>query len=404
MILGSLALMNNSSLNENISLSFKNISKGKPSLCYADDLATSFKRNKRNGSGTLVTHNHVDHKLRTRSVSNPVTPSMSAVISQIKQMSGEPIIGKQSLRRSFSSVPNSDSRDISLIDRDDNDDNIYIPKRKHRSSNDNDSKNTELSHPLYSGNSLEQLHMIRKDPTMKFFNVNDLDLQDSLTPEDIVQIIPPIYVRHKSDRKLPKKLPSEKKIIQENTKDLELEVWPDSVDQRDKSTVTSTTGIDLLPDNKKIRQRSMNPNFLKLLAIERRSIDKNILPEVHIDNQTFNSLSVHPDTQVVDSLDFNDDVRLAIKTKLKLWNDLGRGSLRNDLYGDAVPWNMKFIPSDTQDNDNVDSSLVRMNSTLKPWCNDSTDIREHGMLKPCGRFTNGSQYVVKGWCDSRFIQ
>ncbi|SMN21650.1 similar to Saccharomyces cerevisiae YLR094C GIS3 Protein of unknown function [Maudiozyma saulgeensis] len=404
MILGSLALMNNSMLNENISMSFKNISKGKPTLSYADGLVTSYKRNKRNGSGTTLTHNHLEHKLRNRSVSNPVTPSMSSVISQIKQMSAEPNVRKQTLRRSFSSMPNSDTEDIAILDTDRNDENIYIPKRKHRSSDENNSNCTERFHPLYSESyTKQQSPMVRKEPTMKFFNVEDLDLQDSLTTEDIVEMIPPIYVRHKSDKKLSKKLTSEKKIIQENTKDLELEVWPDSVEQRNTNSVNLTSEADLLPDNKKTRQRSMNPNFLKLLAIERRSIDRNILPEVHIDNQTFNSLSVHPDTQVVDTLDFNDDVRLAIKTKLKLWNDLGRGSLRNDPYGDAVPWNMEFIPSDTQNTDDVDSSLVRVNSTLKPWCNDSSDIREHGMLKPCGRFTDGSQYVVKGWCDSRFI-
>ncbi|KAG0668729.1 hypothetical protein C6P45_004397 [Maudiozyma exigua] len=377
MILGSLVLMNNSSLNENISLSIKNISKAKPTMSYPNEITNT-------------------NKFRNRSVSSPITPSMSSVISQIKQLSGETSSlpqnkikrqNGQPLRRCSGSVI---------------DEHIYIPKRKHRAQ---PSSEPGTAHPLQNNESKCTIRQ-GSEPLVKLFKMEDLDLTDSLTEDDIMKQIPPVYLRHKKKRSFVRNNTQQKKIIQENTKDLELEVWPDSGKTNNDDGIVDASV--LLPDNKRVRQRSMNPNFLKLLAIERYSIDNNILPEVHIDNQTFNSLSVHPDTQVVDSLDFNDDVRLAIKTKLKLWNDLGRGTLRNDPYGDSVPWNMDFIQANNQTSSKSklqDSSLVRMNSTLKPWCNDTNELKEkHAMLKPCGKFSNGSQYVVKGWCDSRFFQ
>ena len=377
MILGSLVLMNNSSLNENISLSIKNISKAKPSMSYPDGITNT-------------------NKYRNRSISSPITPSMSSVISQIKQLSGETSSLPQNKIKRYNGQPLRRSSG-SIID-----DHIYIPKRKHRTQ---PVEEPQTTHPLQNNEVNDNIRQ-GSEPLVKLFKIEDLDLTDSLTNDDIMKQIPPIYVRHKKKRSLLRNSVQEKKLIQDNTKDLELEVWPDSGKTKNDES-TDNTSI-LLPDNKRIRQRSMNPNFLKLLAIERHSIDKNILPEVHIDNQTFNSLSIHPDTQVVDSLDFNDDVRLAIKTKLKLWNDLGRGTLRNDPYGDSVPWNMNFIQSNnpnTNKSELLDGSLVRMNSTLKPWCNDTNEPNDkHAMLKPCGKFTDGSQYVVKGWCDSRFIQ
>ena len=377
MILGSLVLMNNSSLNENISLSIKNISKAKPTMSYPNGIPNT-------------------NKYRNRSISSPVTPSMSSVISQIKQLSGETSSLPQNKIKRHDGQPLRRSSG-SIIDE-----HIYIPKRKHRTQ---PIQELQTAHPLQSNESKSTIRQ-GSEPLVRIFKIDDLDLTDSLTNDDIMKKIPPIYIRHRKKRLPSRNSVQEKKLIQDNTKDLELEVWPDSGKTKNDKNVENTS--ILLPDNKRIRQRSMNPNFLKLLAIERHSIDNNILPEVHIDSQTFNSLSVHPDTQVVDSLDFNDDVRLAIKTKLKLWNDLGRGTLRNDPYGDSVPWNMNFIQSNNPRSNKAelqDGSLVRMNSTLKPWCNDTNEPKEkHTMLKPCGKFTNGSQYVVKGWCDSRFIQ
>lgn len=393
MFLSSLAMLNTPALEEKLSLPLKEVkSKNSPGsdMGYPGSLTIGYKRNKTDqpvvntasvmrAPGPLI-------RPKRRSISGPVTPSMSAVISQIRQMSQSPPLrlpSQNRIRRSMSDTWKS-SESV---------------RRRTESAELQDSRHHPLE-DISSMNTQSRSHV--DEPPISRLHMDDMDLQDSLTEQDIVQPIHPTYVRPRSVPAGRRKQNATKTSVPEKTADLELEVWPSNNGSSDDQKHPTS---NILPDNKRVRQRSMNPNFLKLLALERQSIDKSLLPEVYIDPQTFESLSLHPDTQVVDSLDFNDDVRLAIKTKLKLRNELGRGDLRNDTYGDAAPWNQQFIPHHNRETEFVDSSLVRMNSTVKPWCNDKTEMNyRQKMMKPCGKLADGSQYVVKGWCDSRFIQ
>lgn len=385
MIIEPLAIMNNISINKN-----ESISNGKSKTSDPDGVFMSYKRNKNNPTVNRTNVMHVPRS-KTRSVSNPVTPSMSSVISQIKHLSKN--ISNEGISTDQHTPINRRRvlSDASMINR----------LNEFTYNNENNNNNVHPLDTQYTSNTIQW-----KDypiPSVKLLNLQDLELQDTLTTRDIAQLIPPTYVRPTFNEKRilnsNNTYNNKEKIIQDN-KNLELEVWPNSIGNSDVDQNRNA----LAPNTKKIRQRSMNPNFLKLLAIERRSIDKNILPEVHIDNQTFNNLSTHPDTHIVDKLDFNNDIKLAIRTKLKIWNALGRGQLRNDTYGDSSPWNMKFIPAGSNEDNITINSVVRRNSSLKLSYHDTENTTEQQIaLKPCGKLTNGSQYVVKGWCDSRFF-
>ncbi|GMM56011.1 Gis3 protein [Maudiozyma humilis] len=418
MFLSSLAMLNTAALEEKLALPLKDVhQKGKngkssddPGMGYPGSLVAALGYKRSNTDAPVVNTASVMRSERPgslirpkrRSVSGPVTPSMSAVISQIRQMSQG--------RAVPSEIPSSQNRiRRSLSDTYKVKEGAFPRKRDmRRSSGTSAEMQRPRHHPLEGpgeATAASQQRNVNEPPIVRY-NMDDLELQDSLSEKDIVQAIGPSYVRPRSvpaSERRRKQSGNKTAQVSKKRADLELEVWPDSNGTNDNSS--SGTTANILPDNKRLRQRSMNPNFLKLLALERQSIDKNVLPEVYIDPQTFESLSLHPDTQVVDSLDFNDEVRLAIKTKLKLRNELGRGELRSDIYGDAAPWNQKFIPHHARDAEFVDSSLVRLNSTVKPWCSDTTQMSEsQRMLKPCGKLPDGSQYVVKGWCDSRFVQ
>ncbi len=150
----------------------------------------------------------------------------------------------------------------------------------------------------------------------------------------------------------------------------------------------------------------------------------------HIDLINFDSTI---NTNNLSQLNFDPKIKLAIMTKKKIWIDLFGGIERNDLYGDNCPWNLKFVPDESthpfinstlnekvdnnNNNNNVTmsqeniSSLVRLNSNLRPWkFNSNTDTQanlDQSLLTPCGKLSRGQnysdlQYVIKGWCDKRF--
>ena len=163
----------------------------------------------------------------------------------------------------------------------------------------------------------------------------------------------------------------------------------------------------------------MNPNFLKLMAIENSSIKNEALPEVVIDDMTFNRLAQPkgaPGAITVEELEYPDDVKLAIRTKLKIWNHLCKGTLRSDVFGDFVPSRLSFVNvgggsegvvacggdvDDVTSEETTGSSIVRVNSDVTPWVRGGGGSMAR-MLQPCGTLSCGSQYVVKGWCDARF--
>lgn len=268
-------------------------------------------------------------------------------------------------------------------------------------------------------------------PMMKALNMADLDLEDEWETNDLIKCYAPLYERKQRVRRpsvefeiQEKNKPRSKSnsMIYENDK-VELEHWP-------SSTSSSSSGDDdlgalqisqnLVLPNKRTRQQSLNPNFLKLYSIEMSSKSKNLLPEINVDEQILKQLSYNEIRALDIQTDIHknenvssDDIKLALITRKKLWSDMVHGQ-RQDLFGESVPWNLKFVAEETDTQDTADdsakkSSIVRVHSDLKPWLGDNNNIINNTMLKPCGRIKLGSvpnakeiQYVVKGWRDSRF--
>ncbi|KAL6945318.1 hypothetical protein ACO0QE_002768 [Hanseniaspora vineae] len=129
-----------------------------------------------------------------------------------------------------------------------------------------------------------------------------------------------------------------------------------------------------------------------------------------------------------------DSIKLALITRKKLWCDMIQNSRLDTFGGDNLPWNKKFVYNATGSTASGETSLVRLNSRKAPWMHvtdssfspstptpsstatgtankASTKMPEklqqtttHQMIKPCGVLNKGRiQYVVKGWCDSRFL-
>ncbi|CCF56575.1 hypothetical protein KAFR_0B02780 [Kazachstania africana CBS 2517] len=309
---------------------------------------------------------------RKRSVSTSnVTPSLSSMMSQVKRKTSlveEP-------RLSISKRRYSDNLRIEthpLDNRNDDADNT-----------NNDAYDEDEEDPMTGQDS-------DVTPNVKLLNIHDLDLTDNKwTPEYIQCFIEPIYSRSK--RQAAKTYTTNETIF---TKlHYELEPWPTSREKNETDVTTTTT---LLP-NRRMRQKTENSNFWKLLAVETSCIQNQRLPEVYINNRTMAQLNVSNYKE----LNYSDDIKLAILTKLKLWTE---NNCRSDLFGEVTPWNLEFKLVCNQDSVVTDSSIVRAHSNVVPWLRDN----DKKMMKPCGKLKLGRshkneiQYVVKGWCDSRF--
>ncbi|AET39356.1 Gis3p Ecym_4293 [Eremothecium cymbalariae DBVPG len=284
-------------------------------------------------------------------------------------------------------------------------------------------------------------------PRLKCINPQDFDLQDTWTEEDIIQFYPPVYRRPqlKSSQKASPNGISTRRASVELTIDemknvgmmmehlpsitrprsaldtVELEHWPSNENDGTMSSTQVTKMIDTeenwldfhLP-NRRTRQSSLNPNFLRLYALELSCKVKSILPDLNVDEHVLKKLS-YDDIWNLNIPNTHENVspyqiKLALITRRKLWTDMCN-ILRQDLHGVNAPWNLKFVSGhstnqDTEKGQKLGSttSLVRVKSDVKPWSKDGNRF----MLRPCGKLSMGKssnrdiQYVVKGWCDSRF--
>ncbi|KAG0666992.1 hypothetical protein C6P44_001792 [Monosporozyma unispora] len=271
-------------------------------------------------------------------------------------------------------------------------------------------------------------------PQVDLLNLDDLDLKEDYFSMDsevkLKDSYKPLFSRINVNYTKQKDIIRKKQISKQlNDQEYELESWPNE----EKTGIndngnTNNDNLTLIP-NKRTRQRISNPNFLKLYAIENNSIQRNHLPQISIDDQSLQNVN----TNNLSQLNFDPKIKLAIMTKKKIWIDLFGGIERNDLYGDNCPWNLKFVPDESthpfinstlnekvdnnNNNNNVTmsqeniSSLVRLNSNLRPWkFNSNTDTQanlDQSLLTPCGKLSRGQnysdlQYVIKGWCDKRF--
>lgn len=413
MIINPLTLLNNTEFNDKVSYSFKNMTASSTSSITSsinnnnerppgsrkrNDQDVTYKRNKKDKNskwGNLVSTERLSQwsellpKGRTTSNPSQVTASMSSVLSQIRRFSGS---DEQPINIEFDKK--TECKDISK----DKGNDIKINLKEDDIS----------AHPL--GQPSETQH-IENVPVVKYMHMEDLVLDDVWTPIDIIEHIAPIYSRSTEIQSTESSISNNNIVLSKERPrkpdfsgdiNYELESWPSS-DQLAQLSNIPLTKI-LLP-NRRTRQKTTNPNFLKLYAMETQSRKNNLLPEIYIDDQTLQSLT-YPTLQ---RLNFANDIKLAIMTRKKLWVDMSLGSTRQDLFGDVTPWNLKFTPTKAtldvpSESASQHESLVRVHSDVKPWIGvkDSSET----MLNPCGKLKLGHnrelQYVVKGWCDTRF--
>ncbi|QHS74836.1 Gis3p [Saccharomyces paradoxus] len=388
-----------------------------------------------------------DSELLNENRSSLMTPSLSSVMSQVKKtnsaktISGECPIHEghltQSIKRKFSEETQSDCSSLS--------------SSKVHPLTDDIADAPDLQAPTIGDEVLAEAVV----PKMKIININDLDLFDDWEVKDLVDIFPPVYERRPqsssaislvsassdvksrptsvdfqiidkkgggaSKRKSRSKSTTENMIYENDL--VELEQWPSA--SPSSETDGSTAPSDLLLPNKRIRQKSLNTNFLKLYSIETSCKRKSILPEVEVDDHLLKQLTYSEiwSLEIKKEPDVpTNDIKLALITRKKLWSDMVHET-RNDLFGDSTPWNLHFVattsntqpsqgrePTNEHTTADSKSSLVRVHSDVKPWFNNGGT-----MLKPCGKLNLGKltnkttaptreiQYVVKGWCDSRFL-
>lgn len=274
-------------------------------------------------------------------------------------------------------------------------------------------------------------------PHTKMFNMNDLIFMDTFTEDDILQPITPIYKRPKNtqveinpifssalDQTLTSKLEQRRnfKPIFLQDEVVEMEHWPNS-SQQQRLQDSSIEFISPGPlAQKRTRQQSLNPSFLRLYALETSMKQKKLLPDLDLDESILQRLSVQEISQLNIPPDPSNrvsshQIKLALITRKKLWSDMCQIT-RTDLHGESAPSNLKFVntlhsndsssgPSDEDKDTQEATSLVRLNSEVKPW--SQPEMSQPTMFKPCGRIPLGRnvnskeiQYVVKGWCDYRF--
>lgn len=271
---------------------------------------------------------------------------------------------------------------------------------------------SDESHPLAVASLGERQRAVH--PVFKGLNMVDLDLECEWCVEDIVQRYRPVYERRVRRSSVDFEINRDRRNSNGSTRfysdRVELEQWP-----TDGENPVVQNSQELVVPNRRTRQRSLNANFFKLYALEMSCKNNKLLPDINVDEQILGRLTYRE----IHALDIQatlteqehvtaEGIRLALITRKKLWSDMVPEQ-RQDLFGESVPWNLKFVAHENQPpEDTKGSSLVRVKSDLKPWLVD--DKQAHSkMLKPCGKLRLGAsplsneiQYVVKGWCDSRF--
>ncbi|CAR27796.1 hypothetical protein ZYGR_0N02820 [Zygosaccharomyces rouxii] len=277
---------------------------------------------------------------------------------------------KQSLPNDEVSIPPSMKSVISQVG-----DATYVQRKKRL-----------LDDPLQSGSNSNNTNVPLGVP--KIFHLHDLDMETEFQPDEI-ELSPPLYERPKNTQS------QNNSYIGAREDTCELEYWPDSASTSSNSSV-------VLPDRRP-RQPGLNPHFLKLYAAETTCKIQQTLPCVNIDESLLKQLSYHDLRQINVSTPHasGEAIRLALATRKKLWTEMIKPQ-RQDLYGESIPQNQRFVLTHSPQQGRQ-GSLLRIDSDVKPW----TFHENSTMLRPCGTLKMGRgkpdvQYVVKGWCDSRF--
>ncbi|AAS54545.2 AGR056Cp [Eremothecium gossypii ATCC 10895] len=399
-----------------------------------------------------------------------LTPSMSSVMSQIRKFNNAPTSISSGSLGSGSAAPSRKRRDTSFSSTSSSsasrrrrrsngppllgeprlrDDALWFTSAEEGDNGDEDVEevrsDASFGHPLTEigdENSqapgcggLESTVYNLGLPHVKCVNPQDLDLQDVWSAADIVQLYPPVYQRRTRRQPVaPFRRASVELTIDEMRNvgmmmephssgtrtrpildTIELEHWASG--DNDATQITKIIDkeenwLEMHLPNRRTRQSSLNPNFLRLYALELSCKLKSLLPDLNVDEHVLTKLSYeeiwnlnipHKHENVSPY-----QIKLALITRRKLWTDMCN-ILRQDLHGVNAPWNLKFVSGHASEDDSgpgctPSTSLVRVESDVKPWYKGGKDF----MLRPCGKLAVGKhckreiQYVVKGWCDSRF--
>lgn len=299
--------------------------------------------------------------------SSTLTPSLSSVLCQIKKRDGErrntgsTMTSCGSLRSSASSQYETTSEENT------SDFDLSFDGVLGADANMVHEMDSNPSHPLSSSVSSAEADrtsdgeqytksLVQDLPYTKYINLQDLDLFDFFSPEDIVQPIKPIYERPKTPIGINSILnsnPNENVSSSGSKKKLnpiifeervvEMEHWPTSqqTNNLQPACLPNTTA------QKRTRQQSLNPSFLRLYALETSMKKKNVLPDLNLDESILQKLSYQEICQLKIPLDPSnkitpDQIKLALITRKKLWSDMCHIT-RTDLHGEYSPCNLRFV-------------------------------------------------------------
>lgn len=346
-----------------------------------------------------------------------------------------------------------------------------------------------------------------------FNDLQDLDLYTEMTLNDVVQFYSPVQTYTNTETESLQQetctslssVPNHTDSIEDDQSEkhipcIELDNIPTQkpLEQPVLSSSTPQTGklgqLHNITYPKQQRHQSLSPHFMLLYSMEQNMKKTQLLPELDVDEVLLAKLSVqdiwnleipkpqNPSAATIEGCksiaDANtsspnisdcstakasasnegsskcawneeDNIKLALITRKKLWCDMIQNSRVDTFGGENLPWNKKFVynavGSSASDKEGLTTndctidggkrasqkkvqSLVRLNSRKAPWMHvtdssfssstptpaantTSQKVAEklskastRQMIKPCGLLDSGRiQYVVKGWCDSRFL-
>lgn len=264
-----------------------------------------------------------------------------------------------------------------------------------------DLNSQELPHQYYFVSNLTR--SIRNFTNSTIHRNNDLlfEIQPRLTDDKLPQSI--------VIQKL-QKLQHQQNLKLNDSMEQELETY--KITAKNATVISSnpsTTSLDDLSSVSIMRNKEprINSQFLRLYAYEASSRKKGLLPEITQDEE--NELLMDQRQLSVNSSNITSlsDKEFAIIVRQRLWNCVVLPP-REDSTFFHTP---EYVYYD-ENNQQIDekNSLMRKLNDIKPSVKledeenyNLSDSKRNTALKPRGTLYNNVQFIVKGWCNSRWI-
>ncbi|GMM29186.1 hypothetical protein DAMA08_019020 [Martiniozyma asiatica (nom. inval.)] len=167
------------------------------------------------------------------------------------------------------------------------------------------------------------------------------------------------------------------------------------------------------------RESRINSNFLRFYATDCANRFNNYLtiPECDLDfyqheyhHSNCKSIDEFIENYLFDGLTnrgrgrintFKNDLKIGLLAREKLWSNVILKP-RVDLFNKFTKY--EFIKLSNETNSSIDGPLVRNKGKFIPWINfDNFNKLSQKSLAPYGRLDNDTQFTVKGWAHTRWI-